>query len=168
MSAEIKVSDWQTSPLGPWGRYRRNAACGRQVIVAPAPYGGWVWDLWSILGFPVCLAVGDDFPTAQGAMDDADQVMAGYAALTDDELIARNGVDAYVHAESLKIVAVSEEKGCVLCRYDITPGTAAAEDGNGWLLCGSCASRNPGAVLDGSGAREPHLDDHAPGGWPAA
>lgn len=146
--------------------------------MAPAHCGGWVWDLWSMLDCPVCLAAGDGFPAAQGAMDDADRVMAGYAALTDDELTARSGVDAYVHAESLKIVIVSEVKGCVLCRNDIAPGTAAAEDGNGWLLCGSCASRNPGAVLgagspgevppDQHGASAPHLDHHAPGGWLAA
>jgi hypothetical protein len=148
MGEEIKAYDWQASRLGPWERYHRDAGSARRVIVCLAPYGGWVWDLWSMLDYPVCLAVGDDSPTAQGAMDDADRVMAGYSALTDDELIAQNGVDAYVHAESLKVVTVSEEKGCVLCRNDIASGTAAAEDGNGWLLCGSCASRNPGAVLD--------------------
>jgi len=168
MGAEIETSGWREVQLGPWKHYRREAAGGRRVIVALAPYGGWVWDLWSMLDYPVCLAVGDDFPTAQQAIDDADEVARWYAALTDADLIAGNGVDAYVQAEALKIVTVSEGKGCALCRKDIAPETVAAEDGNGWLLCGSCASRNPGAVPDATGiagrvpaewqgAREPML-----------
>lgn len=154
MDAEVKVSsNWQVIPFGPWDRYRRTVEGGRRVIVAPALYGGWVWDLWAMLDYPVCLAVGDDFPTAQEAMADADCVMAGYSNLCDDELIARNGIDAYAGTDTLRIVTVGEGMRCVTCRNDITTGLAAEEaNGSRWLWCGSCASRNPGAVLDGGDA----------------
>jgi hypothetical protein len=183
MGAEIKASGWQETPLGPWKRYRRDVAGGRRVIVALAPYGGWVWDLWSMLDCPVCLAVGGDFPGAQEAMDDAGRVVARHAALTDEELIARNGVDAYVGVAAVKIVTLSEGKGCVLCGNEIVSGSsAAAEDGDGRLWCRSCASRNPGAVLDAASAEEapsagsstgrlawePDSCDQAPGGSLAA
>jgi hypothetical protein len=149
MGAEIETSGWREVQLGPWKRYCRDAAGGRQVIVALAPYGGWVWDLWSMLGYPVCLAVSDDFATSEEAMDDADRAVARCAALPDDELVAQNGVDAYVGTDTLKVVSLGTAKGCVLCRNEIAPGAAAAaEDGDGWLWCGSCTSRNPGAVLD--------------------
>jgi hypothetical protein len=59
-------------------------------------------------------------------MDDAGRVTAGYEALTDDELIAQNAVGAYVGIDTLKIVTVSEEKGCVLCGNGIAPGPAVA------------------------------------------
>jgi hypothetical protein len=140
--------NWQAIPFGPWERYRRDLEGGRRVIVAFAPYGGWVWDLWAMLDCPVCLAVSDDFATAKEAMDHADTVTAGYADLSDDELIARNGIDAYAGIDTLKIVTVGAGKRCVMCQNDIVPGLAAEDaDGSAWLWCGSCASRNPGAVL---------------------
>jgi hypothetical protein len=151
MDVEAKASTtWQVTPFGPWERYRRDLKAGRRVIVAPALYGGWVWDLWAMLDCPACLAVGDDFGTAQEAMDQADQATAGYADFSDDELIARNGIDAYAGIDALKIVTVSAGKRCVMCRNNIMPGLAAEDaDGSGWLWCGSCASRNPGAVVCG-------------------
>lgn len=150
MDSEVKASsNWQAIPFGPWDRYRRTVEGGRRVIVAPALYGGWVWDLWAMLDYPVCLAVSDDFPTPQEAMADADCVAARYSILSDDELIARNGIDAYAGTGTLKIVTVGTGKRCVMCRNEITPGLAAEEAAGGqWLWCGSCASRNPGAVLD--------------------
>jgi hypothetical protein len=150
MEAEVKASsNWQAIPFGPWDRYRRAVEGGRRAIVAPALYGGWVWDLWAMLDYPVCLAVSDDFPTAQEAMDDADRVTAEHSSLSDDELIARNGIDAYVGTDTLRIVTVDAGMRCVMCRNDIMPGLAAEDtDGSGWLWCGSCASRNLGAVLD--------------------
>jgi hypothetical protein len=154
MDAEVKASsDWQAIPFGPWDRYRRTVEGGRRVIVAPALYGGWVWDLWAMLDCPVCLAVSDDFATAQEAMDDADRATAGYSSLSDDELMARNGIDAYAETDTLRIVTVGAGMRCVMCRNDILPGLAAEEvNGSRWLWCGSCASRNPGAVLDSGDA----------------
>lgn len=153
MGAEDKASSWQEIPFGPWERYRRDLEGGRRVIVAPALYGGWVWDLWAMLDYPVCLAVSDDFETAHEAMDDADRVAAGYSTLSDDELIAKNGIDAYAGTSTLRIVTVGAGMRCVMCRNDIMPGLAAEEaNGSRWLWCGSCASRNPGAVLDGGDA----------------
>jgi hypothetical protein len=149
MDAEVRASsNWQAIPFGPWDRYRRAVEGGRRAIVAPAPYGGWVWDLWATLDYPVCLSVSDDFATAEEAMEDADRVTAGYANLSDDELIARNGIDAYAGTDTLRIVTVGAGMRCVMCRNDIMPGLAAEEvNGSRWLWCGSCASRNPGALL---------------------
>jgi hypothetical protein len=86
-------------------------------------------------------------------MDDADRMTAGYSSLSDDELIARNGIDAYAGTDTLRIVTVGAGMRCVMCRNDIMPGLAAEEvNGSRWLWCGSCASRNPGAVLDSGDA----------------
>ena len=81
-------------PLGPWERYRRDLDDGRRVIVARGLHGNWVWDLWGRLEGPACLDLGEA-ASAREAMDDADRAAAGYAALTDDEMIARNGIDAF-------------------------------------------------------------------------
>jgi hypothetical protein len=81
-------------------------------------------------------------------MDEAERTAATYAALTDDELIARNGIDAFAGVVSLKVVNVGTGKQCVMCRNEIAPGPAAEETSeDAWLWCISCACRNPGSLL---------------------
>jgi hypothetical protein len=117
------------------------------VIVARGLYGGWVRDLWGRLEVPACLDLGEA-ATAREAMDDADQTATQYAALTDDELIARNGIDAFAGVVLLKVVNVGVGKQCVMCRNEITAGLAAEEaSADAWLWCGSCACRNPGSLM---------------------
>jgi hypothetical protein len=153
MSAETLASGWQAVPLGPWERYRRDLDSSRRVIVARGTRGGWVWDLWGARDTPACLDLGEA-TTARGAMDDADRAVAEYAALTDDELIARNGIDAFAGVVTLKVVNVEHGNLCVMCRNEIAPGPAAEETGeDAWLWCGSCACRNPGSLMaDGMAA----------------
>jgi hypothetical protein len=153
MDAETLAPGWRAIPLGPWERYRRDLDCRRRVIVARGTYGGWVWDLWGKLEAPVCLDLGDA-ATASEAMDDADRAVAEYALLTDDEVIARNGIDAFAGVVTLKIVDVGQSNRCVMCRNEIAPGPAAEEIGEErWLWCGSCACRNPGSLMtDGMAA----------------
>jgi hypothetical protein len=148
MSAETLAPGWRAIPLGPWERYRRDIDGGRRVIVARRLYGDWVWETWSVPDLPVCLDLGES-ATAEKAMADADRAAIGYAVLTDEELIARNGLDStYAEVATLKVVAVGEGKRCVMCGNDIPPGLAAEErSGDGWLWCGSCACRNPGSVM---------------------
>jgi hypothetical protein len=148
MGTETLAPGWRAIPLGPWKRYRRDLDGGRRVIVARGLYGDWVWEAWSMLDLPVCLDLGES-ATAEKAMADADRATAGYAALTDEELIARNGLDStYAELVTLKVVTVGEGKHCVMCRNDIAPGLAAEETSeDGWLWCASCACRNPGSVM---------------------
>jgi hypothetical protein len=153
MDMETLAPGWRAIPLGSWERYRRDLDGGRRVIVARGTYGGWVWDLWGTLEVPACLDLGDA-ATAREAMDDADRAVAEYATVTDDELIARNGISAFAGVVTLKVVNVEQGKRCVMCRNEITPGPAAEETGEEkWLWCGSCACRNPGSlVADGMAA----------------
>jgi hypothetical protein len=153
MCAETLAPGWQAIPLGPWERYRRDHHDDRRVIVARGTYGGWVWDLWGALEAPACLDLGDA-ATAGEAMDDADRAAAEYAAATDEELIARNGIDAFAGVVTLKIANSGPDKRCVMCRNEIAPGPAAEETGEErWLWCGSCACRNPGSLMaDGMAA----------------
>jgi hypothetical protein len=153
MDTETLAPGWRAIPHGPWERYRRDLDGGRRVIVARGTHGGWVWDLRGKLEAPVCLDLGDA-ATAREAMDDADRAAAEYATVTDHELIARNGIDAFTAVVTLKIVNVGQAKRCVMCRNEIAPGPAAEEPGEeGWLWCGSCACRNPGSLMaDGMAA----------------
>lgn len=147
MGAETLAPGWRAIPLGPWERYRRDLDDGRRVIVARGTYGGWVWDLWGTLEAPVCLDLGDA-ATAGEAMDDADRAVAEYATVTDVELIARNGIDAFAGVVTLRVVNVGEGKQCVMCRNEISHGPAGEETGEEkWLWCGSCACRNPGSLM---------------------
>jgi hypothetical protein len=180
MSTEAKALDWKAIPFGPWERHSRDLDGGRRVIVANGPLGGWVWDMWSMLDFPDFLvSSGSDFPAVREAMADAERAAATFAAIADDELRASiwGGADVYVGVDALKIVTLEKVTGCVMCRNDVAPGLAAEGDGGRALWCGSCASRNPGAVLDsetedevpsarqGSGS---YLDDPALDEWLAA
>ena len=154
MGTETLAPGWQATPLGPWERYRRDLDGGRRVIVTRGLYGDWVWEAWSMLDLPVCLDLGES-ESADRAMADADRAAAGYTALTDEELITRNGLDStYSGLATLNVVTVGEGKRCVMCRNDIAPGLAAQETSeNGWLWCPSCACRNPGSVTaDGMAA----------------
>jgi hypothetical protein len=153
MDAETLAPGWRAIPLGPWERHRRDLDGGRRVIVACGTYGGWVWDLWGTLEAPACLDLGDA-ATAREAMDDADRAAAEYATVTDDELIARNGIDAFAGVVTLKIANVEQGNRCVMCRNEIDAGPAAEETSEeGWLWCGSCACRNPGSLMaDGMAA----------------
>jgi hypothetical protein len=147
MGTETLATGWRAMPLGPWERYRRDLAGGRRVVVARGLHGEWVWDLWGRLEVPVCLDLGEA-ASALEAMGDADRAAAGYAALADDALIARNGIDAFAGVVSLKVVNVGEGKQCVMCRTGIAPGPAAEEaSADAWLWCGSCACRNPGSLM---------------------
>jgi hypothetical protein len=115
-----------------------------------------VWDLRGRLEFPARLDLGEG-ATAREAMDDADQAAAGYAALADDEVIARNGIDGFAGVVLLKVVTVGKGKQCVMCRTGIAAGLAAAEaSADGWLRCGSCG--DPGSLM---------ADGIAAAAWPA-
>jgi hypothetical protein len=152
MGTETLAPEWRATPLDSWERYRRDWDGDRRVIVARGTYGGWVWDLWGTLEAPACPDLGDA-ATASQAMDDADRAVAEYATLTDYELIARNGIDAFAGVVTLKVVNVGQGTRCVMCRNEIDPSPAAEETGEErWLWCGSCACRNPGSSL--------------PTGWP--
>jgi len=154
MDADTLAPGWRAIPLGPWKRYRRDLDGGRHVIVTCGLYGDWVWEAWSVLDLPVCPDLGES-ATADEAMADADRATAGHAALTDEELINRNGLDStYAGFVTLNVVTVGEGKHCVMCRNDIAPGLAAQEmSESGWLWCVSCACRNPGSVMaDGMAA----------------
>jgi hypothetical protein len=119
------------------------------VIVARGTCGGWVWDLRGALEAPACLDLGDA-ATAREAMDDAGRAAAGYATVTGDELIARNGISAFAGVVTLKVVNAEPGKRCAMCRNEIAPGPAAEEAGEErWLWCGSCACRNPGSLMAG-------------------
>jgi hypothetical protein len=102
---------------------------------------------------PACLDLGDA-ATAREAMDHADRAVAEYATATDDELITRNGIDAFAGVVTLKIVTIGQGNRCVMCRNEIDPGPAAEETSEDrWLWCGSCACRNPGSLMaDGMAA----------------
>src|SRR5271163_2545299 len=116
MSTETLAPGWRAIPLGPCERYRRDLDGGRRVIVARGLYGDWVWELWSMHDLPVCLDLGES-ATAEKAMADADRATAGHAALTDEELIARNGLDSTcTELVTLKVVTVGEGRHCVMCR----------------------------------------------------
>lgn len=153
MSAETLAPGWRAASLGPWERYRRDLDGGRYVIVTRGTCDGWVWDLWGTLETPTCLDLGEA-TTARGAMDDADRAATECAALTDGELIARNGVDAFAGVVTLKVVSVGQGNRCVMCRNEIASGPAAEETGEvAWLWCASCACRNPGSLMaDGMAA----------------
>jgi hypothetical protein len=147
MDTETLAVGWRAIPLGPWERYRHDLDGGRRVIVARGPCGGWAWDLWGRLEVPACLDLGEA-ATAREAMDGADRAAAECAALTDDEVIARNGIDAFAGVVLLKVVNVGAGKQCVMCRNEITAGMAAEEaSADAWLWCGSCACRNPGSLI---------------------
>lgn len=148
MGTETLAPGWRPIPLGPWKRYGRDLEGGRRVVVARGLYGDWVWEAWTMPDLPVCLDLGES-ATAEEAMADADRAAAGYATLTDEELITRNGLDStYAEVVPLKVVTVGEGERCVMCRNDIAPGLAAGEtSADRWLWCGSCASRNPGSVM---------------------
>lgn len=149
MDTEVRASKWETAPLGPWRRYRRDLEGSRRMVVAPGTYGGWVWELWSLGdGIPVCLDMGEG-GTAEEAIAGADRATAESAAFSDEELMHRNGLEsAYAEFTALTLVPVEEGKRCRMCMNGIAPGLAAAETGgDGWLWCPSCASRNPGSVM---------------------
>lgn len=147
MGAETVAPGWRAMPFGPWERYRRDLDDSRRLIVARGSCGDWVWDLWGTLEVPACLDLGEA-TTAREAMDGADRAAAEHAALSDGELIARNGIDAFAGVVTLKVVNVGQGKLCVMCRNQIAPGPAAEETGGDpWFWCGSCACRNPGSLM---------------------
>jgi hypothetical protein len=140
-------SGWHVEHLGPWERYRRTLRGGRVVTVARGMGASWIWDMWGAEEEDQCLDLASgEFDTPELAMLDAEQAIEEYAAVTDERLAAKNGIDAYRETAVLKLVAVGEGRKCSLCQSEIAPG-AAAENKEGWLLCGSCATRNPDSVI---------------------
>jgi hypothetical protein len=152
MDAETLAPGWRAIPLGPWERYRRDLDAGRRMVVARGTYGGWVWDLWGTFEAPASLDLGDA-ATAREAMDDADRAAAEYAVLADDELIARNGINAFTGVVTLKIVNIEPGKRCVMCRNEIAPGPAVEETGEERWLCHSGSTRPPRGSARTSGSR---------------
>lgn len=146
MGTDTMASGWRAIPLGPWERYRLDLDGGRRVIVAPGVSGGWVWEIWSVLDSPLYLRLGES-ATAREAIDDADRASTEYAALTDEELTTRNGIDAYAEVVTLTVVTIGGGRRCIMCEREIAPGLAAEQAGDGWLWCPSCACRNPGSVM---------------------
>jgi hypothetical protein len=143
-------SGWHIEYLGPWERYRRTLDTGRVIIVARSMGGRWMWDMWGAEEEGQCLDLASgEFGTPELAMLDAEQAIEGYAAVTDERVAAKNGIDAYRETIVLKLVAVGEGRKCAVCQSEVAPGVAV-ENEEGWLLCGSCAARNPDSAVQGS------------------
>lgn len=148
MKTTARASGWTSIPLGSWERYRHDLDGGRYLIVAQGLDGDWTWDMWSPDSDCLAMSLGS-FTTAEEAKDDADRAAAGSASTTDEQMIKTNAIDAFAGPVTLQLVVIrDEDKRCVMCQNEITPGVAAEEIGEApWLWCGSCASRNPGSVL---------------------
>lgn len=153
MDAEVmtRASGWRAEPVGPWERHRQDLDGGRVLTVALGMDGRWTWDLWANREYGQCLDMAlEGFGTVDEAKADADRAAAKSAAMTDEQLVKRNGIGAYRELAALRLVTVERGKRCAFCGNEIVPGAAAEQtEGEPWLWCGSCASRNPDAVLTG-------------------
>lgn len=144
-----KSQEWRAESLGPWERHRRDLDGGRVLIVATGLDGRWNWDLWASSEHGQCLDMPmEGFGTAEEAKVDADQVAAELARATDEQIGERNGIEMYREPVVLKLVTIEAGHRCADCGHEISSSTAAYPvEGEPWLKCGSCASRNPDVVL---------------------
>lgn len=143
-----RLAKWQETPLGPWERHRRDLDGGRVLIVARGLDGRWMWDLWANRNHGQCLDLSDGFDTLAEAKSDADRAAAEAAAMTDEQMAYRNAIEFYREPITLNLVTVGDGKLCALCGNEIGRGTAAERaEGEPWLWCGSCASRNPDSAI---------------------
>lgn len=141
---------WRAESLGPWERHRRDLDGGRVLIVAKGLDGRWNWDLWGSGEHGQCLDMPmEGFGTVQEAKDDADQVAEALSSETDEQVAERTMIEMYREGPvTLKLATIEPGKWCSVCGCEIEPGTAAYPAvGDSWLICGSCAARNPDASL---------------------
>jgi predicted RNase H-like HicB family nuclease len=130
-----------------------------RVIVARGRHADWVWEAWSVPDLPVCLDLGEAV-TVEEAMADADRVTAGYVAVEDAELIARNGLGwDYGGVVLLEVVMVGEGKRCVLCGVALPLAWRPRRRAR----TGRCGADRARAATPGPSwrARWPQLPEHA-------